>query len=285
MLPHNKRLLVLPSKPEWWKNSETLPQLITTAREGGVAKEIDVNNFLLWSKGVDLDPAKPIYFTDILWCIEKRRIDHEFLLLRLLERDKRSTWIRIERDTHSWLTALPLRTPGRPRGWNRKDTILMAADGRSLLKKNEPQYCHARIIFHSRHLKIQHLIRLLHSYREIGKNYNLFTFNCYWLARTIWWDLAKATGGDGLEFKRLGWGTIEGVLGKVEARTKVKPIDAPGDMEDAIRFTRYRLSQHVAKSVLGLLGVSAVLVSIVVMPRSAWQGVPATFDDAEDEVL
>lgn len=205
--------------------------------------------------------------------------------MRLVERDScRSTWIRLERDTHSWRTALPLPIPAQPDGWNRKDTILIAADGRSLLKQNEPQYCHAHIIFHNRHLTILNLTRLLHSCGAIAKNYNLLTFNCYWFARTIWWDLAKYTGGHGLEFQRPGQGPIDDVVTNVEARSETKAIMPPGDMEAAIQFTRFRLKQHIAKSAAAIIAACIVAGSMLLMPRSGWVRFSKNFDQTETEI-
>ena len=209
----------------------------------------------------------------MLWCVELRGIDHEFLILRLVEKgSNRSSWVRIERDTHSWLTAMPIPHPLRPAGWNRKDTMHVAADGRSLLKSGEPQQCHAHIIFHHRYLTLASISNRLHFTVALAKSYNLLTFNCYWFARTTWRGLIGTTGGRGLEFERVGAGSIEDVIKRVESRSERKWINPPGALDPAIQFTRERLIEHVAKSVTAVAaGFALVAVGILsYKPTAEW---------------
>lgn len=63
---------------------------------------------------------------------------------------------------------------------------------------------------------------------------------------------------------------LEDVLKSVEDRREVKYIDPPGELAAAIQFTRVRLTEHVGKSAVVVVGMIAALGSLFYIPTSGW---------------
>ncbi|KAF7975397.1 hypothetical protein HWV62_9617 [Athelia sp. TMB] len=159
---------------------------------------------------------------------------------------------------------MPFPQSSRSPGWNRKDTMHIAMDERSLLRAGEPQQCLARVIFHHQHLTLASIANWLHFTVALARNYNVIMFNCYWFARTIWQGLIGTKGRRGLEFERVGAGPIKDVIKIIESRSERKWINPTGALYSAIKFTRARLIEHVAKSInLVAAGFTVVAVGIL----------------------
>ncbi|KDQ51437.1 hypothetical protein JAAARDRAFT_73598 [Jaapia argillacea MUCL 33604] len=198
--------------------NDTLSRL-PSARHHRLTGKFNVRKFSKWATSTEAcsDGSKEMQITGIDWMKQPGLPSHEYLIVILNGYHE----IRVERDTDSWSTLFWSKS------WsNCKDTVTVGFDRGSdvtmaWVRFNPGPGLHT-------------LTTLLDIITESADIYNVWTFNCWWLASCIWTNLvSRAVISDsGFDKEMAGlWGKM---TGEVEGEW------------DALKFVKVQQFVHLA---------------------------------------
>ncbi|KDQ56103.1 hypothetical protein JAAARDRAFT_320723 [Jaapia argillacea MUCL 33604] len=164
---------------------------LPSAREAKLTSKASVEAFLGWIKspGAELDGVDTLPLREIVWMKTPGLPSHEYLVMKFGR-----TYLRVERDTDSWLSVLGLGLKTVCR-----DTISISHDPTNL-RDTEDQVV-ASISFHdSSTTNLWSFATLLSVIMDHADFYNVYTYNCWWFAHCIWSNLSDTTDLDTTNF-------------------------------------------------------------------------------------
>ncbi|KDQ52978.1 hypothetical protein JAAARDRAFT_39690 [Jaapia argillacea MUCL 33604] len=209
------------------------------------------NIFQRWSLRPGHQSSKLV---EMHWCKEPEAPGHEYIVLKFTA-PYTSTWVRMERDSTSWLSVFGQQEEARR---NCKD-MLKVRDGIAELTKPHDRLMASITVSneHSSAIHFLHLSLLQHKLNEKAPVYDLTTFNCWWYAGCIWESVAYWLRQSGTEVVfKLNAGTHDDEMVRemvqVHAGTSLRPLDW-----EATIFPRKLLQAHLLTARRALPGQRA----------------------------
>ncbi|KDQ59853.1 hypothetical protein JAAARDRAFT_192309 [Jaapia argillacea MUCL 33604] len=169
-----------------------------------VSLEHQWSRFRDWSAELDKREARLV---EMYWLKEPFFPGHEYVLLRY-DLNLSSIWLRLERDSSSWMTILGHHQQETQTKRSRCKDKVTVRDSFSALAKPKDRVVASLFVAHgvqSSFVTFLHLALLLRCLNHKAQNYDIVTFNCWWYAGCIWESVAYWLRQAGSEtFFRIG---------------------------------------------------------------------------------
>ncbi|KDQ59850.1 hypothetical protein JAAARDRAFT_33420 [Jaapia argillacea MUCL 33604] len=151
------------------------------------ALQLQWERFWDWSIRPDNYCAK---LSEVYWYKEFKAPGHEYIVLKFAFPDS-SAWVRLERDSTSWLSIFGQQEDTARR--NCKDKLTVRDGLSELIKPNDRIMASISISLAHRDsgfINFLHLALLQRKLNEKAPVYDLITFNCWWYAGCVWENVA-----------------------------------------------------------------------------------------------